>query len=158
MTLFRINFEGCGILKKQNNYVKYMHLNSSFIWYNFYNVLRIPYLPKLMLKTLFYIFQQFLHFFKLQKCLIFGSFILDLSSKWLLDAFNIHVIYFEQKKLFHFHFKFFFGNIKRYLKFQHISANISIYIYIFQFSLTIYIFALWELFDTIFRNKTQQTK
>ena len=48
------------------------------------------------------IFPHFLEIFallKLKKGLIFGIFILDLSQKWLLDAFNIHVIYFEQKKL-----------------------------------------------------------
>ena len=33
--------------------------------------------------------------FKLQMGLIFGIFTLDLSQKWLLDAFNIHLIYFE---------------------------------------------------------------
>ena len=33
--------------------------------------------------------------FKLQKGLIFGILILDLSLKWLLDAFNIHFIYIE---------------------------------------------------------------
>ena len=44
------------------------------------------------------IFPQFLvifALFKLQKGLIFGIYILDLSQKFLLDAFNIHFIYFE---------------------------------------------------------------
>ena len=46
----------------------------------------------------------FLHFlaifalFKFTKGLIFGIFILDLPPKWLLDAFNINGIYFEQKR------------------------------------------------------------
>ena len=35
---------------------------------------------------------------KLKKGFILVIFILDLSPEWLLDAFNIHVIYFEQKR------------------------------------------------------------
>ena len=56
--------------------------------------------------------------FKLQKGLIFGIFILDISLKWLLDAFNIHVIYFEKKRfVFILFFGDFFANIKKYPKF-----------------------------------------
>ena len=33
--------------------------------------------------------------FKIQKALIFGIFILEMSPKWLLDAFNIYFIYFD---------------------------------------------------------------
>ena len=59
-----------------------------------------------------YIFPHFLAIFalfKLKKGLIFGIFILDLSLKWLLDAFNIHFIYIEQK-IFIFILVFFFLN------------------------------------------------
>jgi len=66
----------------------------------------------------------FLHFlaifelFKFTKGLIFGIFILDLPPKWLLDAFNIYSIYFEQKRfIFILIFLDFFANIKRYPKF-----------------------------------------
>ena len=56
--------------------------------------------------------------FKLQKALIFGIFILDLSPKWLLNAFNIHVIYCEQNRfIFILFFGNFFANIKKYPKF-----------------------------------------
>jgi len=48
---------------------------------------------------------------ELQKGLIFAIFILDLAPKWLLDAFNIHFIYFEKKYLFA--FLGFSANIKR---------------------------------------------
>ena len=44
------------------------------------------------------IFPQFFAIFapfKLQKALIFGIFILEMSSKWLLGAFNIYFIYFD---------------------------------------------------------------
>ena len=37
---------------------------------------------------------------KLKKGLIFGIQILDMCSKWLLDAFNIHFIYFKKKICF----------------------------------------------------------
>ena len=33
--------------------------------------------------------------FKLQKALIFGIFILEMSPKWLLNAFNLYFIYFD---------------------------------------------------------------
>ena len=66
------------------------------------------------------IFSHFLAIFalfKLQKGLIFGIFILDLSPKWLLDAFNIHVIYFYQKRfIFILFFGDFFANIIKYPK------------------------------------------
>ena len=56
--------------------------------------------------------------FKLQKEIIFGIFILDILPKLLLDAFNIHLIYFRQKRfLFIFIFLFIFAYIKRYPKF-----------------------------------------
>ena len=56
--------------------------------------------------------------FKLQKGIIFGIFILDMLPKLLLDALNIHVIYFRQKRfIFIFIFLFIFANIKRYPKF-----------------------------------------
>ena len=67
------------------------------------------------------IFPQFFAIFapfKLQKALIFGIFILEMSSKWLLDAFNINVTYFEHKRfIFILIFWDFFANIKRYPKF-----------------------------------------
>ena len=47
-------------------------------------------------------FPQFLAIFalfKLKKGIIFGIFILDMLPKLLLDALNIHVIYFRQKKI-----------------------------------------------------------
>ena len=45
-----------------------------------------------------HIFPQFFAIFapfKLQKALIFGIFILEMSQKWLLDAFNLYFIYFD---------------------------------------------------------------
>ena len=77
----------------------------------------MPYLPKTEADFFSTFLAIFAHF-KLQKYLIFNSFILDLSSKWLLDAFNIHVFSFEQKRfILIFHLKISSANIKRYLKF-----------------------------------------
>ena len=50
---------------------------------------------KIEVKNIFLHFLVIFELFKFQKGLIFGIFILDLAPKWLLDAFNIHFIYFE---------------------------------------------------------------
>ena len=56
--------------------------------------------------------------FKLQKGIIFGIFISDMLPKWLLDAFNIHVIYLGKKRyIFILFFGDFFANSKKYPKF-----------------------------------------
>ena len=50
---------------------------------------------KIDVKNIFLHFLVIFELFKFQKGLIFGIFILDLALKWLLDALNIHFIYFE---------------------------------------------------------------
>ena len=95
-----------------------MCLISSFIWCNFHNVFVHVEPSKICAKNIFPHFLAIFALFELQKCLIFSSLILDLSSKWLLGAFNIHVMYFEHKKIiFICIFLDLLTNIKIYLKF-----------------------------------------
>ena len=62
----------------------------------------------------------------------FCIFILVLSPKWLLDAFNIHVIYFEQKSFISFYFFWIFLLILKNIQNSSIFRSVLVYIF-FQF-------------------------
>ena len=76
-------------------YVILMCLISYFICCNFYNVLCMSYLKKLVLNIFsFFLFLPSLGY----KRTLFILFFLDLAPKWLLVAFHKHFICFEYKK------------------------------------------------------------